>query len=102
MIKLAANIGKHDLTQTIAHFRAQFVEDGFTNIVELSANAKLKMISGEIFSGIHLAIDTISSGATDILTNIESNIEKAHAVEKAIFFDVLSDKAIKDFKPVWE
>ena len=78
------------------------MEDGFTNIVELSANAKLQMVSGEVFSGIHLSIDTISSGATDILTKIDSNIEKAHAVEKAIFFDILSDKAIKDFKPVWE
>lgn len=51
--------------------------------------------------GSILDIDLVTS-RTDILTNLDEVIEKAHSLEKRLFFGLLKDDFLKEFNPEYD
>ena len=97
-VQYSATLGNLRLTELITSTRTEFEKGGFTNIVELVANATTKSPPA---TGLLIAIDTICSDANDFWVNYPTNIDKLHDVEKSIFFEILTTETIEQMGAVW-
>lgn len=102
LIKYTAVLGKYELTQFISSATVEIIEDGLNNLVEIKSNATVHTGDGSSHHGMLLAVDTICLTPTDFWEQLETNIEKVHLKEKRIFFNILTDEAIRKFEAIWE
>lgn len=91
-------VGSLSLTDLATRTRTEFERGGFTNIVELVANANIKSPPA---TGLLVAIDTICNEAKEFWKDYPPKIDKLHDVEKSIFFEVLTRDTIQKMGAVW-
>lgn len=102
LVNFNANLGGKELTECLTQLRAEFHHHGFTNIIEVAANAAVKTASGEKLNGLFLSIDIISLTPDDFFVKAEEHLEAAHKLEKEIFYSILTPAAVNSFKPIWD
>lgn len=98
LVNYTAHLGRHDLTQSASSTKVEIIEDGLNNLIEIRANATVHIPAGDNFLGLLLGVDTICLKPTEFWEQLESNVEAVHLKEKSIFFNLLTDKAIKQFE----
>ena len=94
--------GGYKLNNFLTYTRTEFQKDGLINIVELGANSVAKTTKGESLTGLIVTVDTINLNPADFLDNPKPYVDKAHDIEKSVFFDVLTEEAVNKMGPVWE
>lgn len=98
-IKLDVKAGAFDVATRPITLRVEIVKDDFVNIVQvvtgISATSKNYQIDG-----ILLDIDTIYMGSWgNFWADVHGLLEKAHNVEKEIFFGLLEDNMVASLNP---
>ena len=101
LVHFDAMLGKHKLNTLLTHIRTEIPKDGLINIVQLTPNGTIKSETQELH-GLVLAIDTVYNQPPDFLQDPLPHIEKAHATEKSIFVDVLTDDTLTTMGPSWD
>lgn len=99
LTRYVASLGKHDLRNYVTYTRTEIIEEGHTVIVELGANSIAKLPKGPPLSGLIFTIDTINKAPAKFWEDPAPIIDKAHDVEKAVFFGMLTDAAIEKMGP---
>lgn len=103
LVRYDASLGRrYKLNNLLTYTRTEFEQDGLINIVELGANSIAKTQRGQSLTGLVLTVDTIHDNPHGFWANPEPFIEKAHTVEKTVFFEVLTEDTVNSMGPVWE
>jgi len=103
LVHYAASLGRrYKLHTLVTYTRTEFEQEGLANIVELGANSVATTHKGESFTGLVVTIDTIHKSPPDFLNNPDPLLEKAHLVEKSVFFEVLTEETVNKMGPIWE
>lgn len=102
LLNLKASLAQYDLTKHLSNFRTEIVMDGLINIVEITPEIQAMVPQGKDARGLMLAIDSIHNIGNEFWKDQSSVINNAHKSEKAIFYDLLTEKAIESFGPIWE
>lgn len=101
-LKIDLTVGAYNLKDKPVHLRSEIVVDEFINIVQMASNTVIELLSGESLGGVLFDIDTICQKQfSDFWNEMPGLLERAHKVEKEIFFGTLSDDALKELGPVW-
>lgn len=95
-----SRLGGRDLLTNLTFTKTEFVEDGFTNIVELAPQSSAE-INGKKITGLLVNVDTIATKVDDFWNSFKAQIDKAHNVEKRIFFSILTPETIKEYGAVY-
>ena len=93
--------GKYKLSDFLTYTRTEIAKEGLVTILELGANSVVETPNGPA-KGLFVTVDTIFNEPPEFLSNPEPHVEKVHDVEKAIFFDVLTDDTINAMGPKWD
>jgi uncharacterized protein (TIGR04255 family) len=103
MLKLKAELGTYDLKNHHCLIRTEINQDDFLNIINLIPQTKVVIQNTqEHLSGLLIDIDTIYEKCfTNFWEEIYPLLEKAHLIEKSIFFNVLKKETITQLKPIW-
>jgi uncharacterized protein (TIGR04255 family) len=103
MLKFKAELGPYNLTNHHCLIRTQFYQDDFLNIIHVIPQAPVSISrTQEKLSGLLIDVDTIyDKGFTNFWEEVFPLLEKAHAIEKSIFFSLLKDETITQLKPIW-
>ena len=89
------NLGKYSSMVT-----AEIPEGEFRNVVRVGNNAKVKTNEAKQLSGSIVDIDTFLEGHFQATQQeIVKVLEKAHCVEKQLFFNLLSQEFIESLEP---
>ena len=100
-IRLKAHLGQTDLTSLLTIIRTEIHKEGLNNIVELAPTTKVRL--GELeLEGIMISVDSIQFDPQDFWGNREKALNKAHDVEKEIYFDILTQETIAALKPTYQ
>lgn len=103
LVHYDASLGRagYKLNNILTYTRTEIEKDGLINIVELGANSEATTPKGESLKGLVLTVDTVYPNPPDFLANPKPHIDKAHEVEKGVFFDVLTNETLENMGPIW-
>jgi uncharacterized protein (TIGR04255 family) len=95
-VKTRLEIGDRQLVGNASNvLRTEFKEDGFTQILQITNNAMMN----EKNSGSMIDIDIVSEARDTILSNYLGIIDNAHDLEKKLYFGMLKEDFLAQFKP---
>lgn len=97
-----SELGGRDLLTNFTTIKTEFIEDGFTNIVELVPQSSAEGADGKRYTGLLLNVDTISLHADDFWNSFAKQIDAAHTVEKRIFFSILTQETIEAYGALYQ
>lgn len=100
--KINLNISINDSTHQPSNtqLRTEIVREGFLNTLNLANNATQKLDQAKERSGSIIDIDTFRSYEDkDFYGKFKSEINKAHIVEKEIFFNLLKTEYLNSLNP---
>lgn len=91
--------GKRITTEPV-HLRTEINTEEFVNIIQIGSPAQAALNAGQLFDGILIDIDTISrTMPSDFLLAPKDLLDRAHAISKATFFNLLNPETIKRLEP---
>jgi len=102
-LNVVLGLGKLQLMDSGLRIRAEVDSAPFVSIVEISAPMDIALGStGEKFSGTVLTIDTIRPIKSEEFWNDPgANLDDAHARLEAIFFELITERALSEMGPSW-
>jgi uncharacterized protein (TIGR04255 family) len=74
--------------------RTEFDDEGFRCILQLGTDALINNVKGSVID-----IDLVCVNSQEIEKDFLAVMKKAHEIEKNIFFNILKDDYLKEFKP---
>jgi uncharacterized protein (TIGR04255 family) len=93
-------IGGNHITTAPVQLRTELNAEEFTNIIQIASPAQVALNDGQLFNGVLIDIDTISrTMPSDFWLNPKDFLNRAHAVSKSMFFDLLKPETIKCLDP---
>jgi len=103
LVHYSASLGRrYKLHTLLTYTKTEFDLEGLANIVELGANSVATTQKGESLTGLIVTIDTIHKDPADFLNNPDPLLEKAHFIEKTVFFEVLTEETVNKMGPIWQ
>jgi len=100
-LNLKASLGQYSLTDHLSNFRTEIAMDRMLTIVEITPAVDVQTQQGAKLHGLLFSIDTICVIGNDFWKEPLTVIDDTHATEKSIFYDLLTEKAIESFIPIW-
>ena len=94
-------INGYDLGGMTSLLRTEIEEDDCVSIVQIGSTAKSDLSSGTI-TGILLDIDTIRNCGPKFWDCFDSELERARRIGRSLFFNILTDKALESFGPIYD
>lgn len=102
LIKYGAQLGDFDLTASVTNTRTELILDNILNLVEVQPSTNVTIKSGDPSYGLLLTVDSINRETSEFWENYRDRLEHLHGVEKQVFFGILSQAALDQFRPIWE
>lgn len=99
-INLSIDINKSQHTPINTQLKTEIIQDKFSNTLNIANNAQQFIDPSNVISGSIIDIDTFKM--YDNLSNYQdifSEIEKAHHIEKSIFFTLLKSEFLETLQP---
>ncbi|MBF0634288.1 MAG: TIGR04255 family protein [Nitrospinae bacterium] len=100
-LNVEVRLGGHNVTKESFRLRTEKEEEGYIHIIQVGLPATAELPNGAKFQGISLEIDTIRKPASDFWNDFSASIDKAHELNKNLFFSLLSDETMKTLEPKW-
>lgn len=99
-LNLNLQIGENRITGAPVQLRTELETKEFTNIIQIATPAHAELNTGQHFDGIMIDIDTISRTIpSDFWSDQKDFLDRAHALGKFMFFDLLKLETIKILEP---
>jgi len=101
--KLDISLGPIRVTQDNVNLRLQRNEDGFIQILTIVTGARGQSETGKVVTGIVIDIDSIKQNLKidlhSLPSSIQDDLENLKQSNKKMFFDCLTEEAIKEMGP---
>ena len=101
-LNLNLQIGGNRITAAPVQLRTEVETKEFKNIIQIASPAHAEINAGQHFDGILIDIDTLSqtiSSSSDFWSDKKDFLNRAHALSKSMFFDLLKPETIKILEP---
>lgn len=99
-LNLELQIGGNRITTAPVQLRTELNGEEFTNIIQVGSPAQVALNAGPLIDGILIDIDTISrTMPSDFWLISKDFLDRAHAISKSMFFDLLKPETIKCLDP---
>lgn len=99
-LNLELKMGGNRITTAPVQLRTELNAEELTNIIQIGSPAQVALNTGQLFDGILIDIDTISrTMPSDFWLNPKDFLDRAHAISKSMFFDLLKPETIKCLEP---
>jgi uncharacterized protein (TIGR04255 family) len=101
-LNVATRVGGRDLANRPLQLRTEIEEEGLVHVLQIvcPAEARLGGMDSQPLSGVLVDIDTIGKvGAEDFWTSLETRVDLAHRLSKALFFSLLSPETLERLGP---
>jgi len=98
-LNVDVRLGNHEVTTESISIRTEKEEDGFIHIIQVGSPVKAKLSSDDEYDGVMLDIDTIKKPEADFWGNFSSNLDRAHQLNKEMFFSLLTEKTLSALIP---
>ena len=93
-------VGGKRITTEPVQLRTEINGEEFTNTIQIGSPAQAALNAGQLFDGILIDIDTISrTMPSDFLLDPKDLLDRAHAISKSMFFNLLKPETIKRLEP---
>ena len=106
MLNMRVSLAGHDLKKEPFQLRLEIPKDGLVHAVQMVSAAKAVLHNGTSLEGLvvdvdtHCALDGISMST--LLSGFSGKLETIHAMNKAMFFDCITDETLKSLEPTYE
>lgn len=102
-LNVTFDVAGFDVSQKSIRITCETELDGFQNLINIITRARAQNTqTHESAEGTLIDIDTIFiDGFSDFWSEIKELTEKAHDVEKRVFFKLLTESTTEELKPVW-
>lgn len=102
MSALRISIGDRPIANpSSVQLRTEFVNDGAIVVLQMTTNAVAEREGAPARSGVILDIDTIENVELQTWAEVANALEHVHAIERDVFFSLLSDTALAQFTPIY-
>jgi uncharacterized protein (TIGR04255 family) len=99
-LNIDLQIGGNRITTAAVQLNTEINAAEYTHIIQIASPAKATLNNGQSFDGILISIDTMSQTIPDnFWLNLKDFIDRAHAINKSMFFSLLKDETIKLLEP---
>jgi uncharacterized protein (TIGR04255 family) len=99
---LKIDLGGLKAQHSAFQFRTELDFEGAVVILQIATNAQTQQaVSGTPRHGLILDIDAIVTGSFPNWSDVTAALEKVHRVEKEVFFSLLTDQTLNEFKPAF-
>ncbi|WP_394752480.1 TIGR04255 family protein [Crenothrix sp.] len=95
-------IASHKVSKDAFQLRVEIHEDNFINIISVMSSAEILLPDHSIKKGVVVDIDTIVVISNEPLDKVFENLESTRQLNKAKFFDCLTQKTIDSLEPTYE
>ncbi len=106
LANLSLRVGKHNLNDESYQVRMDIPVDGFINVVQIISAAKVVLIDNSEREGVIIDIDTIKNtdgiSIEQLERELDDALENIHIVNKAAFFDCLTEDTLNQLEPEYE
>lgn len=99
-LEVTLKLEAYELTSNPVKLRTELRENGFIHIVQIASPAQVALPTGERFEGVLVDIDTIYQREHgDFWSDFRSLLDRAHNLNKILFFRLLTEKTIAQLDP---
>lgn len=99
-LNLELQIGGNRIITAPVQLRTELNAEEFINVIQIGSPAQAALITGQLFDGILIEIDTVSrTMPSDFWLNSKDFLDRAHAISKSMFFDLLKPETINRLEP---
>ena len=99
-LNVKLTIGEHDIAERPVQLRTEIEQAGFIQILQIASPAQVQIVSGELFNGTLLDIDTIKNAEKDdFWQTLNTKMKKAHDRSKQLFFQILVKDTLEKLEP---
>jgi len=102
-LNMKGNLGSHDLKQHSVEIKTKVINKDIVSLISVNPNVQLRLHNTEIeLNGLLLDIDSHHIPKNnEFWTQTEQILENLHTIEKDLFFDILTEQAIKQLAPIF-
>lgn len=103
-VNLAVSLGNNKLRDSAFQLKFEVARDEFIHVLQLGAPGIVTLVGGQTRQGLVLTVDSISVKNELPLDPTENELflDRIHQANKEIFFECLTDDAVKFLEPVYE
>jgi len=106
-LSTSISIGDQNIHPQKTLLRTEITEDDTTNILQIAGNVTVTLAnSGKVTSGVLIEVDTVRSinnaHLPRLLTDLDTQLNSLHAINKKMFFDCLSETGLATLEPTYE
>ncbi|MFT5618016.1 MAG: hypothetical protein ACI85I_001245, partial [Arenicella sp.] len=100
-IILSVNLGENPYESDNLVIRTEKVEEEFTKVLQIANNVNFHKNESTL-KGSLIDISCVLKNPTNFAENWKQNVEKAHEIEKTLFFELLKPDFLKTLNPKYD